>query len=153
MKTYALSRSDGGVTITRASDSADILKVISKWEALTGAVTAGGPLKGVTIVAHREIAEAAIPPDRTFRGALKPDLTHDMSKCREIHKNKLRELRAPKFAALDIEHLRADEAANTTLKQQIAAKKQALRDVTADPRIAAARTPEELKAVIPVVLT
>lgn len=67
----------------------------------------------------------------------------DMPKAREVHKGRLRAMRAPKLAALDVEQLRG---------RDVAAQKQALRDCTADPRIAAAKTPAELLAVIPEVL-
>lgn len=105
-----------------------------------------------TETAFHIVDESAIPADRTFRDALTadgPTLRHDMSKCREIHKNTLRALRAPKLAALDIEFMHAVETGDTAKQNQIAAQKQALRDVTADPRFKAASTPEELKLVIP----
>lgn len=99
----------------------------------------------------RVVNETEIPADRTFRNAWHDNngIKVDMPKAREIHKEKLRALRAPKLAALDVEYQRADEAGDTKAKSAVAAKKQALRDVTADPRIAAAKTPDELKAVIP----
>jgi hypothetical protein len=50
---------------------------------------------------------------------------------------------------LDTAYMRADEVGDQQEKRRIATQKQALRDVTADPRIDAAATPEELKAVIP----
>ena len=93
-----------------------------------------------------------IPADRTFRNAWKQNgagIVHDMPKCRELHKLRLRELRAPKLAALDIEYQRADERGDTSAKRSIAAQKQTLRDVTADPAIEQAATADELKAVIP----
>lgn len=98
-------------------------------------------------------AEASeIPTDRTFRAAWVDGgsgVSHDMAKCREIHKNNLRAIRAPILAALDLDYMRADEAGDGQKKAQIKAKKQALRDVTADPSIAAAKTPNELKNAIP----
>lgn len=97
--------------------------------------------------------ESEIPADRTFRNAWKADLTVDMVKAREIHRAKLRDIRKPLLEALDTDYMRADEAGDTALKAQIASKKQALRDVTDDPAIAAATSPEELKAVLPSVLT
>jgi len=45
--------------------------------------------------------------------------------------------------------MRAQEAGDTTLQQEIAAKKQSLRDVTVDPVIDAATSPDDLKAVRP----
>ncbi len=94
----------------------------------------------------------ALPADRTFRNALKNDLTHDMGKAREIWRDKIRQARARILQALDIEYQRADEVGDTDRKRAIVATKQALRDATDDPRIEAAQTPEELKAVWPEVL-
>lgn len=97
----------------------------------------------------------AIPTDRTFRNGWKAGagkVEHDMPKCREIHKDKLRGLRAPMLAALDTEYMRADETGNVALQAQIVAKKQVLRDVPQNPAIAAAQTPEALKAVLSAVL-
>ena len=97
------------------------------------------------------------PSDRTFRNAWRLDgdgaVEVDMDKAREIHREKLRGIRKPLLEALDVEYQRADEAGNTAEKKRVAAKKQALRDVTADPAIDAASTPDELKAVIPAALT
>jgi len=73
----------------------------------------------------------------------------DMTKARDIHRHGLRRMRVPKLAALDVEYMRADETGDTAEKQRLAALKQALRDATADPRIEAAQTPEQLKAVMP----
>lgn len=101
------------------------------------------------------------PTDREFRNAWrgKPtaeSVTHsqerkihvDMPHARQLLREKLRRKRIAKFAALDAEYMRADEVGDQQLKREIAARKQALRDVTADPRIDAAQTPEELKALI-----
>lgn len=95
-----------------------------------------------------------IGKDRYFRGAWtwvtpEPVIDVDMTKAVEIHKAKLRELRAPKLAALDVEYTRADEAVDTATKAIIAGKKQALRDMTKSPALSAAKTPEQLKAVMP----
>lgn len=93
-----------------------------------------------------------IPAERTFRNAWKYEngvIDHDIEKCREIHKGRLRALRRPKLQALDLEYMRADEDGDLIRKREIAERKQVLRDVTVDPDIANAQTPEELKAVIP----
>lgn len=98
---------------------------------------------------------AAIPADRTFRNAWKHDkgtVSVDMVKATGIYKDKLRELRAPKLAALDADYMKALESGDTAKMQTVATKKQALRDVTADPGLTAAKTPDELKAVIPGIL-
>lgn len=77
---------------------------------------------------------------------------YNLNKAKEIHKEKLRKLREPKLAALDIEYQKADEADDKNEKKKIAAKKQKLRDITDDESIASAQTIEQLKAAIPDVL-
>jgi hypothetical protein len=79
-------------------------------------------------------------------------ITINLDKAREIHKDFMREARAPQLAALDVQFMRAVEQADTTTQAEIAAEKQALRDVTADPDIAAATDVEELKAAWPAIL-
>lgn len=76
----------------------------------------------------------------------------NMVKAREIHRQNLRIMRAPKLAALDVEMLQAIEDGDITRRDAIKAKKQALRDVTEDPAIGKAKTPDKLKAVIPAAL-
>ena len=67
----------------------------------------------------------------------------DMAKAREIYKNKIREVRAPKLAELDIEFQRALETGASTT--DIVAKKQALRDAPASVGITSATDPDQLK--------
>jgi hypothetical protein len=95
---------------------------------------------------------AAIPADRTFRDAWNADLSVDMEKARAIHREALRQARVPLLTALDVAYARADEQGDTAAKQAVAAQKQELRDITADPAIDAAETPAQLKAVWPDVL-
>jgi len=100
------------------------------------------------------IVEAdAVPTDRTFRDAWRADpelgCKVDMPAAVEIHKNRLRELRAPKLAALDVEFMQALESGDAVKLVAVAAQKQALRDVTKDAALAKAETPEALKAVLP----
>ena len=98
------------------------------------------------------VDESAIPADRTFRNAWNADLTVDMPKAREIHKETLRKLRAPILEQAAGDYTNADIAKDEAKKTELAAKITALRDVTDDPAIAAAQTPEQLKAAIPDVL-
>ena len=68
----------------------------------------------------------------------------DMSKAKDIHRDKVRQARGPLLAAKDIEFTRAQEtSADTTA---IVAAKQALRDAPAAAAIDAATTADELKA-------
>ena len=76
-------------------------------------------------------------------------ITVNMTKAVEIKKEMIRAERKAKLEALDVEFMRAVEQGDTEAQATIAAKKQALRDATDDPAITAAKTPDELKAVVP----
>ena len=139
MRKIIYTRPDGGISVVHPATTED-----AAWAKL--------PLDAI----NPRFADASeIPQDRTFRNAWKDtgaSVDHDMPKCRELHRAMLRGLRAPLMAALDAAYMRADEIGDAAEKARIAAKKQALRDVTADPAIAAATTPEELKNVLPAAL-
>jgi len=72
------------------------------------------------------------------------------NKAKAIWKDKWREARKPILESLDIEFMKAVEAADTEKQAEIALKKQALRDVTQIEIVG--NTPEEIKAVWPSVL-
>jgi len=67
----------------------------------------------------------------------------NMAKAREIHKTNIREARTSKLAELDIEFQKAQETSTDTTA--IVAKKQALRDATADSAIESATDEAGLK--------
>ena len=68
----------------------------------------------------------------------------NMSRARELHKDKIRIARKPKLEELDIEFNKALEtSADTT---SIVSKKQALRDAPADSAIESASDTDALKA-------
>lgn len=54
----------------------------------------------------------------------------NINKAKEIHFDKLRSARTPLLASLDVDFMRAVESGDMALQKEIAAKKQALRDVT-----------------------
>jgi hypothetical protein len=96
----------------------------------------------------RDAASLTVPSDRTFRGAWQFNgsaVEIDMTSARNIHKDNLRAERKPRLADLDVQYMKALEAG--TGAADIAAQKQTLRDITSDARIAAAATPDELKAL------
>tara|TARA_B100001287_G_C22531811_1_gene457765 strand:- start:49 stop:312 length:264 start_codon:yes stop_codon:yes gene_type:complete len=68
----------------------------------------------------------------------------DMVKAREIHKDRIRNVRTLKLAELDIEFQKALETSSSTT--EIVNKKKALRDAPADSAIASADTEAKLKA-------
>ena len=106
-------------------------------------------------ISHRKIGEGEIPPDRTFRNAWVDSgekIVQDMPKCREIWRNRLRELRGPKFEPLERAQRTALASGNMVEARRLEVELQKLRDVTADPAIEAAATPEQLKAVMPTIL-
>lgn len=71
-------------------------------------------------------------------------------KAKELHKDKWRSARKPKLEALDIAFMKAVESGDTAKQSEIAAEKQALRDVTNTPIIGS--TIEEIKSVWPEIL-
>ena len=96
----------------------------------------------------RDAASLNVPSDRTFRGAWQFNgdaVEVDMASARDIHKENLRAERKPRMEQLDVDFMQALEAGNSTT--QIASDKQTLRDITDDSRIAAATTPDALKAL------
>ena len=102
----------------------------------------------------RDASSLTVPTDRTFRGAWQFNgdaVEIDMVAARDIHRDNLRAERKPLLEALDVAYMRALEDDTGTV--DITAEKQALRDVTEDPRIDAAATPDELKALTLDVLT
>lgn len=140
---YEITRTDGGVSILYLCQGADLQKAIAKWDESQKLL--GEP----SYISHRPISVADIPADRTFRAAWKPGLTVDIAKARNLHKGRMRAARKPRLEVLDAEMMRALEDGNQAAVADIKRRKKALRDVTDDPAIAAAATPEALKAVWP----
>jgi hypothetical protein len=148
-----IKRNDGGVSVMHPT--LFLQEVIdaapNHLEEIIGAELAQWPPEDqAAVVSWRAVPDEAIPTDRTFRNAWVDDgkaVQHDMPKARNIWRNKMRKARAPLLAGLDVEVMRALEQGKPTT--DIATRKQALRDVTADPAIEAAQTPEALKAVWP----
>ena len=96
----------------------------------------------------RDASSLTVPTDRTFRGAWEFNgdaVEIDMDGAKAIHKDNLRAERAPRLAGLDVDYMKALEAG--TGADAIAAEKATLRDITDDARIAAATTPDALKAL------
>jgi predicted nucleotidyltransferase len=101
----------------------------------------------------RDAASLTVPTDRTFRGAWtfnEAVIEVDMAKARDIHKDNLRAERKPRLEALDVDYMKALEAGSGA--DAIATQKATLRNITDDSRIAAASTPDALKALTLAVL-
>ncbi len=144
MKRIVFTRPDGGVEII--SPAIGIYEKLTEDEALERA-RKDIPADAINAVV---IEDKHIPTDRSYRNAWVHRggaVIHDMPMARELHKEKLRALRAPKLADLDTEYQRADEAGDNQAKKRIAASKQVLRDITDHPGIERAETIEDLKKV------
>lgn len=79
-------------------------------------------------------------------------ITINLDKAKEIQKNRWRDARKSILEKLDTEFIRAVETGDTVKQQQIAAKKQALRDVTTTD-LSSVTNIEELKNVWPDILS
>tara|TARA_A100001011_G_scaffold93874_2_gene98827 strand:+ start:2249 stop:2620 length:372 start_codon:yes stop_codon:yes gene_type:complete len=96
-----------------------------------------------------DASTATVPSDRHFRGAWSLSgtvISEDMTKAKEIFKDKIREVRAPLLEAEDVVYMKALEADNTSAKAASVTKKTALRDAPAASAITNADTITKLKA-------
>ena len=94
-----------------------------------------------------DASTATVPANRDFRGAWSLSgsvISEDITKAKEIFKDKIREVRKPLLEAKDVELMKALEAGTSTTA--IATAKDALRDAPAASAIDSATTITELKA-------
>lgn len=97
-----------------------------------------------------EVDLSEIPSDRSYRNAWvvkDGKIDHDMDRAKELHKDKLRNDRAPLLAKLDLEISKALSQGRNQDVVRYEAERQRLRDVTAKPEIAAATSVEDLKKI------
>jgi len=94
-----------------------------------------------------------IPSDRYFRNAWKLDggVSVDLDQAREIHMINLRVIRNEKLAELDVPFQRALEDKDIIMQDNIATKKNKLRDMPRNVDLSGL-TLEEIKAFIPKIL-
>ena len=96
-----------------------------------------------------DASTATVPSDRHFRGAWSLSgtvISEDMTKAKEIFKDKIREARTPLLAAEDVVYMKALEADDASAKTASVAKKTALRDAPAASAITNAADIAALKA-------
>ena len=96
-----------------------------------------------------DASTASVPSDRHFRGAWSLSgtvISEDMTKAKEIFKDKIREARAPLLEAEDVVYMKALEADDASAKTASVAKKTALRDAPAASAITNAADIAALKA-------
>ena len=96
-----------------------------------------------------DASSATVPSDRHFRGAWSLSgsvISEDMTKAKEIFKDKIREVRAPLLEAEDVVYMKALEADDADAKAALVTKKGKLRDAPAASAITNADTIAKLKA-------
>jgi hypothetical protein len=96
-----------------------------------------------------DASTATVPSDRAFRGAWSISgsvISEDMTKAKEIFKDKIREVRKPLLDAEDVTYMKALEAGDTDAQAASVAAKNALRDAPAAAAIDAATDIAGLKA-------
>ena len=105
-------------------------------------------------LSYRITDESNIPVDRTFRAAWVDDnptesIDVDMSKARDLHMSRLRELRNKKFEELGFSTRLAPELEEALVTTSNKAKLRALRDMPDNTDLEVAKTPEDLRLIIP----
>ena len=96
-----------------------------------------------------DASTATVPSDRHFRGAWSLSgtvISEDMTKAKEIFKDKIREVRAPLLEAEDVTYMKALEAGDSDAQAASVTAKNALRDAPAAKAITDADTIAKLKA-------
>ena len=89
------------------------------------------------------------PSDRHFRNAWAISgsvISEDITKAKEIFKDKIREVRKPLLEAEDVAYMKALETSDSSAQTASINKKKALRDAPANSAITNANTITKLKA-------
>ena len=96
-----------------------------------------------------DASTATVPSDRHFRGAWSLSgnvISEDMTKAKEIFKDKIREVRKPLLEAEDVTYMKALEAGDSDAQAASVTAKNALRDAPAASAITNASDIAALKA-------
>ena len=96
-----------------------------------------------------DASKATVPANRDFRSAWSLSgtvITEDLTKSKEMFKDKIREVRQPLLDEEDVVYMKALEAADSDAQAASVAKKKALRDAPAAKAITDADTIAKLKA-------
>ena len=96
-----------------------------------------------------DASSATVPSDRHFRGAWSLSgsvISEDMTKAKEIFKDKIREVRGPLLEAEDVVYMKALEADDADAKAASVTKKTNLRNAPAASAITNAADIAALKA-------
>jgi hypothetical protein len=144
VKKIIYTRPDGGVSVVSPAKNIDDPEAFTEDERIKRALAVLPPEATNVLI----VDDTSLPTDRTFRNGWKQNgstVEHDIEKCRELHKEHLRRVRAPLLEDLDVKYIRALEAGDTATMSAVVSRKQELRDITVHPSISAAKTADELK--------
>ena len=115
----------------------------------------GTLIRTLPLGVHFEVHDVNdIPTDRYFRNAWRLDkgINVDVECAKKIHLDCLRKVRNEKLVELDVPFQRALEDKDTVMQDNIAAKKNKLRDMPQDVDMSLLDTPEKIKAFVPDIL-
>lgn len=107
-------------------------------------------IKRPTCVAYHRIEDADLPAQRDYRNAWEfvgGKVTENLAKAKEIHRDRLRRERTELLVPLDIEVSKSIAIGDLAAAQTAESQRQALRDITEDPRIDAATSVDELRQI------
>lgn len=153
MKKIAYTRPDGGTSIIVPADKTSLERVLgtlsdAEYEA---EIRKAIPADATNVV---DVDESDLPEDREFRDAWKQvegntKIDFDLDKAKDIQLDRIRKIRDPKLAVLDVDYVKADEAEDITKKDEIRAEKQRLRDITEPLKALEPTSIDEIKAAFP----
>lgn len=111
---------------------------------------------GSDLVSYRIVDKDKVPKDRYFRDAWVAceyeGVKHDIEKCKEVHKDKLRLERNKKLAALDAPMMRAMELEDLDQIAELKKLKQDLRDLPESFDMDSLNTLDEIRMYRPDIL-
>jgi hypothetical protein len=147
----AITRSDGGLTIIAFVTKSFYPDGSVEFERAASIANVNAEIAKARLdsVSWRIVPDNEVPADRTFRDAWKDagQIAVDMPKARAIQRARISKARDAALPVINAELIDALQTKNATEQARATAKKTALNNVTADPRIDAASTPEALKAL------
>lgn len=149
-KRIVITKADGSITIRTP---APLDRRPDETEEAFLARCMAAPVRRGTVTGMTVVDAAEIPPDiDTYRNAWTFDgskIAYDMTKAKNIHRDLVREARGALLSLADVAVSQALVKGDAKAVKDAEAERQRLRDATADPRIDAAKTIAELKAVWP----
>lgn len=131
----------------------DVMRLTRYWASRKD--EAGNPDPDAAMVGWRRLTQAEhdmFEQDRHYRDALEDTggkIQHNMTKAAELHRARIRHDNGDKFLTMDREWVDAMARGDKLAADAVEAQRKAMRDSVNDPRINAARSIDDLKAIAP----